>query len=192
MPVWTVALVWELAARSAVLEAGPGQFASGVDAAPPVRAAVAFVLVLAVGGVLLARREAFVDRAIDATLARPLASLGYGAAALAVVGFAGVYLASQLALVSVGGLNVGGVGLLFGALALLVTAALGFTVVGGVLVLVWGGRNDWSGLALGAALAAALSLLDPVLAGAGAAVVVAAGIGGAARTWLHASYGPTD
>lgn len=164
----------------------------GLDASPLVRAVVAFVLVLLLGGALLWRYEAFVDRSIDATVARPLVSLGYGVAAILAVGFVSVYLASQLALLTVAGRHVGSVGLLLGVLALFLIAALGFTIVGGALVLVWSGRDDWSGLVLGAVVAGLLALLDPVLAGVGGVAVVSLGVGGPARTWLHASYGPAD
>ena len=166
-------------------------FTSALEASALGRAAVAFVLVLLVGGGILWRAEAFVDRSIDATLERPVVSIAYGVAALLVVGFGAVYLSSQLAQLTVGGRHAGSVGLLLGALAVLLTSALGFTVVGGALVLIWGGRNDWSGLALGGLVAGMLAALDPVLAGVGWVAVVSFGIGGRVRTWLHASYGPT-
>lgn len=163
-----------------------------LDVSGPVRASVAFVLVLLVGGGILLRYERLVDRSIDATLARPLASLGYGVAAHLVVGFAAFYLSSQLALLTVAGQNVGGIGVLVGAVLVLLTGGLGFTVVGAAIVDVWGGRNNWSGLVLGALIAGVVAVFDPLLAGVGWVAIVSIGIGGLARKWLHASAGPDD
>lgn len=163
-----------------------------LDVSGPVRASVAFVLVLLVGGGILLRYERLVDRSIDATLARPLASLGYGVAAHLVVGFAAFYLSSQLALLTVAGQNVGGVGVLVGAVLVLLAGGLGFTVVGAAIVDVWGGRNNWSGLVLGALIAGVVAVFDPLLAGVGWVAIVSIGIGGWARKWLHASAGPDD
>lgn len=192
MPISTVALPGGVGPGTPVGEAVGALFTTGLEASALVRAAVAFAFVVLVGGGIRWRAEAFVDRSIDATLDRPLVSVGYGVAALLVVGFGAVYLASQLAQITVGRRNAGSVGLLVGALAVLLACALGFTVVGGALVLVWGGRNDWSGLALGALVAGTLAALDPFLAGVGWVAVVSLGIGGRVRTWLHASFGPAD
>lgn len=192
MPISTVVLPGGVGPGAPAGASAGALFTSGLEASALVRAAVAFVLVVLVGGGIRWRAEAFVDRSIDATLDRPLVSVGYGIAALLVVGFGAVYLASQLAQITVGRRSAGSVGLLVGALAVLLACALGFTVVGGALVLVWGGRNDWSGLALGALVAGTLAALDPFLAGVGWVAVVSLGIGGRVRTWLHASFGPAD
>lgn len=158
-----------------------------VDTPGPVRAVAAFALVLLLGGGLLWRYEPFVERSMDAMLARPLSSIGYGIAAHAVIGFAGFYLASQLTYVDVGGQNAGGIGLLIGGLLVGLAGALGFTVVGAAVLDLWGSGTNWSGLVVGSVVAGVIAGIDPLVAGLGWIAIVSAGIGGQARTWLHAS-----
>lgn len=167
-----------------VLAADPGVI---FDAPGPVRAVVAFALVLLLGGGLLWRYEAFVDRSIDATMSRPLSSIGYGVAAHLVIAFGAFYLTSQFAKLDVAGVNAGGIGVLVGALLVLLAAALGFTVVGATVGGLWGAGSNWPGLALGALMAGGAAVLDPLLAGVVWIAIVSAGIGGPVRKWLHAS-----
>lgn len=152
-----------------------------------VRASLAFGLVLLFGGALLWRFEPFLERSIDSSRAKPLSSLLYGVAAHAVIAFGGVYLATQLAQVRVAGWSAGGLGILFGVLLLLLAASLGFTVIGATVVeLGWEPRR-WPGVVVGALIAGAIAVIDPLFGGAVWFVVVSMGIGGPIRTWLHAS-----
>lgn len=159
-----------------------------VDAAGPVRAVVAFALVLLLGGAILWQYEAFVVQSMDATLTKPLSSVGYGIAAHAVIAFGGAYLGSQLAHVDVAGQNAGGIGLVLGALLVLLAGALGFTVVGVAVLDLLGAGTTWAGLVLGAAIAGVVAGVDPLFAGLGWIAIVSAGIGGRVRNWLHASF----
>lgn len=164
--------------------------AAVVDLPGPVRALVAFALVLLVGGGLLWRFEAFVDRSIDATMARPLWAVGYGVAAHATIGFAGLYLTTRFAQVDVSGWNAGGIGVLIGALLALLAGALGFSVVGTTLVGLLDDGGPWSGLIVGALVAGAVAVLDPLFGGVAWVAIASLGIGGAVRRWVHASAGP--
>lgn len=156
----------------------------------PWRGTVAFVVVLVLGAVLLQRRGAFVERSIDASLARPLSSLGYGVAAHAVIAFAGVYVANQLATVGGLGQNAAVVGALTGGLMLVTAGALGFTVVGSIVADLGGRSGEWSGPVLGAVIAGVAAAIEPVVGAVVWFVVVSTGIGGPVRKWVHASAGP--
>jgi len=162
-----------------------------VDASGPVRASAAFALLILVGGVLLQRRGEFIADSVDAALARPLWSVGYGVASHAVFGFAAAYLASQLALVDVAGVEFGVIGPLVGGVLVALSGSVGFTVVGIAVADVWGTASDWPGLALGALLAGGVASLEPLLAGAAWVALVSFGIGGAVREWLQAPARPS-
>ena len=157
-----------------------------LDAPGPIRGLAAFLLVSAVGGLLLWRYEAFVGRSIEASMTRPLSSLGYGAAAHAVIAFAGLYLTTRLAQFVVYGQNVGIVGVLAGVLLVVLAGALGFTVVGSTLVEYGWEPRPWLGLLVGALIAGAAGSLGLVAGGVLWFVVVSMGIGGPTRRWLHA------
>lgn len=157
-----------------------------LDAPGAVRGLAAFVLVAALGGLMLWRYEPVVDRSIDASMARPLSSLAYGVAAHAVIAFGAGYLATQLAGFDLLGRNAGVVGLLVGLLLALLAGSLGFTVVGSTLAGLGGSLPRWSGPVVGALIAGVAGLLDPLHGGFLWFVVVSMGIGGAARRWLHA------
>lgn len=158
-----------------------------LDAPGLARAALAFALMVLLGGVLVWRFEPFVDRSIDASLERPLESIAYGVAAHVVVVFAGVYLVERLVQFTVFGVNTGGLGVLFGGVLLLLAGALGFTVVGTTVVGLAGARRHWRGLVVGALVAGSTAVVAPVLGAFVWLVVVSMGIGGPVRTWLHAS-----
>lgn len=152
-----------------------------------VRAGAAFALVLATGAVILWRYDGVVDRSIDASIDRPLASLGYGVAAHLAIAFFGAYAASQFAQLTVSGRSLAGVGIYLGVALLGVVAALGFTVVGVAVVETRWGRQRWHGLVLGAVVAGLAGLADPVVGGLVWLVVVSTGIGGPVRVWFHAA-----
>lgn len=157
------------------------------DAWWPLRAVAAFLVVLALGGLLVRRYGPLLNRSIDASRDRPLSSLGYGLAAHAVVAFAAVYLADKFGKWAVFG-GVGAlVGPLVGVLVALVAAAVGFTVVGTSIVELRGDRHLGAGLVLGSALAGAIVAMASLASAFVWFVVVSMGIGGAVRRWLHAS-----
>ena len=123
---------------------------------------------------------------ITASMASPLRSLAYGAAAHAVIAFVGVYLTSQLSRVEISGQSVGALGVAVGVLVVLLAGSLGFVVVGSAVVEFGWERRRWYGLAVGALTAGVAGWLGPVAGGLLWFVVVSMGIGGPARNWLHA------
>jgi hypothetical protein len=161
------------------------------DAPPEVRAGIAFATVLALGGLLVLRFGPFVERSIDATRSRPLASTVYGVAAHLVVLFVVFYLGVRLSRFELFGQSTGLLGPAFGVASVLATGALGFTVVGSTVVEVGWAPDRWAGLVVGAGLAGLIAVLSSSVAFALAAVlwvlVVSMGIGGAVRRWLTAS-----
>ncbi|MDZ7701550.1 MAG: hypothetical protein U5J98_05485 [Halobacteriales archaeon] len=161
--------------------------ASVLELSPLVRVPIAVGLVVALGAVLLWRYEGVVERSIDASTARPVAALGYGVAAHATLLFAGAYLTSQLAQLTLSGRSLGVLGLWIGGLILAVTAALGFTVVGTVLIELRGAESRWQGLAVGAALAGVAAAFDPLIGGVIWLVAVSTGVGGPVRDWVWAA-----
>ena len=156
----------------------------------PIRGAVAFVGVLLLGLVLVRRFGGFLDRAIQASMARPLWAVGYGLAGHAVVGFGSVYLASQLAQLPTGGWYAGVVGVGAGLFLYVVASSLGFTVVGTVVATLRSEEPWWAGPLVGALLAGGAAFIPPPVGWLTWFVVVSIGIGGPVRKWLHASEGP--
>lgn len=176
-----------------LLGGGPGHAAAGVldpvgvaRSSVAVRVVGAFLLALLFGGLILYRSEGFVDRAVDASMENPLISVVYGLLAQGGIVFLGGYVWSQLARVeSVGSLagNAGGAVVLVASLAL---AGLGLAVVGAGITEAAGERQLWPGLAIGSALGAAAWLAPSLLVGAALWVfLVALGVGGPTRNWLH-------
>lgn len=159
-------------------------------ASSAVRAAVAFLLVLVLGGVFLWRYDSFVERSMDASMDQPLRSTAYGVAAHVVVVFGGVLLASKLAQYPIAGQNPAVVGIVLGLVLLLLVGSLGFTVVGSTVVELGGQPSRWVGLVVGALIAGGIAVVTPTVAWVAWLVVVSMGVGGAVRTWVHASaYG---
>lgn len=158
-----------------------------LDVPGSVRGPAAFVVVLGLGAVLLWRYEPLVERSIEASIERPLSSLGYGVAAHLTFIFFSVYAASQLGQVGPSGRAVAGAGIWAGLAVLAVVAALGFTVVGAAVIEFGWGSRRWYGLLLGAAIAGLAGLADPVLGVIVWTVVVSTGIGGPVRNWFHAA-----
>lgn len=180
-----------LAAQAVVGPPGALDPTAVLDAPPEVRASVAFVTVLALGGLLVLRFGPFLERSIDATRSRPLASAAYGLAAHLVVLFAVFYLGVRLSQFELFGRSTGLLGPAFGVASMLATGALGFTVVGSTVVEVGWAPDRWAGLVVGAGLAGLVAVLasSPSVA-AGAVLwvlVVSMGIGGAVRRWFTAS-----
>lgn len=154
------------------------------------RGGLAFAVVLVLGGGFLWRRAGLIERSIDASIDRPLSSLGYGIAAHATLLFAAAYLASQLGPLTVSGRSLGPLGIWVGVVLLAAAAGLGFTVVGAAVVELGWDRPRWNGLVLGAVVAGVAGGMDPLIGGLVWVVVVSTGIGGRVRAWFHASEGP--
>lgn len=153
----------------------------------PVRIAGSFVLVLLFGGTLVYLYDEFVERSVETSLEQPLTSVVYGIAAQGGVLFLGGYALSQLA-------QVGGtepiVDIVFVAIGVvtLTLAGLGFTVVGTHITDVASQGNVWHGLAVGAGLSAIAWATPSFVAGVAIWVgLVAVGIGGPTKNWMHAS-----
>lgn len=158
-----------------------------LDVSTPVKIAGAAVLVAVLGAVILWRNEAVVERSIDDSLDRPLVSFIYGVGAHFLLAFAGLYLGNLAGQAGLPGASSGRLGLVVG---LLISGSLGFLVVGATVVGFLGEQHYWSGLVVGALLAA-VSVAIPSLIGAFVWVVlVSLGIGGVVRTWTHASFAP--
>lgn len=159
-----------------------------MDAPAPLRAAAAFVLVLAFGGAILYLRERGVNAAVDASMGRPLQSAVYGVALHGLVVFATGYLYTQLIQLAGRGSLLFTAGIVAVGVVWLGLAGVGYAVVGAYLLELLSYRQLWPGLALGAAIAGVVALLSPfVLALAVWVGVVSLGIGGPMRQWLHAS-----
>ncbi|WP_251342542.1 hypothetical protein [Haloplanus halophilus] len=155
-----------------------------VPATAPVRAAAACVLVLAVGAALRYRWPDALDRAVDATLERPVRSPIYGVAT-AVLGWLVVaYAFGQAGRL---GAVAGRAAAVVGTGGALVVAAAGVVVVGTTAATVVG-EDAWTGPLVGASVSGLVWLALPAAAALGVWLLVAAvGIGGAARRWIHAS-----
>lgn len=158
-----------------------------LDLPGALRGPLTFAVVLLLGAAFLWRYGGLIDRSIDASVERPLSSLGYGVAAHATLLFAGAYLASQLAPLSLSGLSLGALGIWAGVVMLAAAAGLGFTVVGTAVVQLRWDRPRWQGLLVGAVLAGIAGGLDPLVGGLVWLVAVSTGIGGPVRAWFLAA-----
>jgi len=161
--------------------------AAAIDLSPPVRAAASFVLVTLFGVGILVRAQQFVEESVDTSMARPHVSAVYGLVGYGIVGFIGFVSLTQLTYVGLTGgpIAFAIVGLV--AVAVLVLAGLGYTVVGAGIVELLGERQLWNGLVVGAGLSAVAWLLLPPLAALLVWLAVpAVGIGGPVREWVHA------
>lgn len=159
-----------------------------VDAPAPVRATAAFVVVVLLGGLLVRRRGAFLDRSVAALLDDPVWSVGYGVVAHLLIGFTGVYLTARLGQVQFSGVNASNLGLVVLVVLALSAGVVGFTVVGSAAVDVWGGGSDWAGPVVGGLVAGVLASLGLLVGGLGWLLVASVGIGGPMRRWVHAGY----
>lgn len=165
---------------------------AGVDlstlfgASGPVRAVIVIVVVSMLGFGICRWDVAFLHSSVDAATAKPFSSLAYGLATHATIAFGGVLLTAKLGRITLGGYYFGWLGVLFGVGLILVTATVGFSVVGTIIVGVVSEANPEVGVVLGALIAGAITLLDPLLGIAVWLIVVSAGIGGFARRWFTA------
>jgi hypothetical protein len=149
------------------------------------RAAASFLLVLCVAAAVRYGRAGLLDRAVDATLERPLVAPLYGVAATVLGWLVVAYLFGQA--LRVGG-GVGQAAVLLGVGGALAVGGFGFAVVGTGLTTILGDRRPWAGPLVGASVSALVIVALPRPVGLAVwAVVAATGLGGAARRWLHAS-----
>jgi hypothetical protein len=178
---------------AAVLVALPGlASAQTIDASLiasqsiPVRAAGAFVLALLFGSGMWYLFEDFVEHSFAQAVEQPLNSVLYGFFAQGGVIFLGAYARSQLA--QFGSIELISIANLILGISLLVLAGIGLTVVGMRLTALVGERQPWRGVLIGAVLGA-LPWLAPSLLVATVVwiALVAVGVGGSTRTWLHSS-----
>jgi len=175
-----------LATLPGVAAAQPLGPATVADAPPVVRAVGSFLLVGLCGGLVLARRESLVDRAVDDTMGNPAVAVVYGLGAYVFVLFVAFYTNNVLLGLGVTGTPLGSVAglLIVGGVSLL--GGLGYVVVGTLLTDLRGERRPWRGLLVGGALSAVGWLVLPALAAFAVWVLVAAvGVGGPTRTWFH-------
>jgi hypothetical protein len=156
-----------------------------VVASDPGRAAASFLLVLTVAAAVRYWRAGLLNRAVDATLERPLTAPLYGVATSALGWLVIAYAFGQA--LRLGG-AVGQAGVVLGVGVALCAAGFGFVVVGAALMTVVGDRRPWAGPLVGAGLGAVVLVALPRPVGLVVWVFVAAtGLGGVARRWIHAS-----
>ena len=156
-----------------------------VVASDPGRAAASFLLVLTVAAAVRYWRAGLLNRAVDATLERPLTAPLYGVATSALGWLVIAYAFGQA--LRLGG-AVGQAGVVLGVGVALCAAGFGFVVVGATLMTVVGDRRPWAGPLVGAGLGAVVLVALPRPVGLVVWVFVAAtGLGGVARRWIHAS-----
>lgn len=158
-----------------------------VGLGPLYRAAAAFLVVLLLGGIILWWRHPIVERATVASTTRPLYSLLHGLAAHVVLAFGTVYMVNQLGPFDIAGQSAATIGLAIGGMLFLAVGALGFTIVGTIGVEYLTRRGPWTGLLVGAVVAAGTALLPPMYGGTLWVVLVSMGVGGPVRRWFHAS-----
>lgn len=184
--VAAAALLWTLWALTGRVAAQPVDPVAAAQSSVAVRVVGAFLLVLVFGGIVLYRDEAFVDRAVDASMESPLTSIVYGVFAQGGVVFLGGYVWSQLARIGAVGSLAGNVGGILVLVASLTLAGLGLTVVGAGITEAAGERQLWPGLAIGAGTGAAAWLAPTLAVGLALWVVlVGLGIGGPTKNWIH-------
>lgn len=159
-------------------------------ASGPIRAVAVVLAVFLLGLGLLWWDESFIDRSVDAATARPIESLAYGIATHVAIALAGVLLTAKLGRLTLGGFFFGWLGVLVGVGLIVGTATVGFAVVGTVALGVFTDVDSRVGVVLGAIIAGAVTLLDPLLGVATWLLVVSAGIGGFARKWMTADALP--
>ena len=170
-----------------VVPAGGLDFVQTLSAGGPVRALVAFFVVLIIGAGLLLWKGSLVDRATVTSTTRPLYSFVHGLAAHIVIVFGAVYAANQLGPLRVAGYSAATIGILAGILLLLAVGAFGLTVVGTILVEYLAARGPWDGLVVGAIFAAGIGVLPIKFGGPLWVLLVSMGIGGPVRRWFHAA-----
>lgn len=169
----------------------PAVAVAGLDLAPlvasgPIRAAAVFLLTVAFGGAILHRSSGWIDDAVEASMARPLSSLGYGLAAYVIALFVVSYAAGQLARLGLDARILSLLGGLVIAVIVLSFGGVGFAVVGAWVTELLGERDPWAGL-VGVASVSAVAWV--VLPAAPAVLlwlgIAAVGLGGPTRRWIR-------
>lgn len=169
-----------------VVGAQPVDTSVFVDGPGVVRAVASFVAVGVAGAAFLLREEAFVDRAVDDTMERPMIAVVYGLIAFVLALFLALFVTNLVASFGVAGTPISYVASVVLIGGVVIVGGLGYLVVGTLLTDVLARRQPWQGLLAGATLSALGWLALPTLPGLGAWVLVAAiGVGGPTRTWLH-------
>lgn len=154
----------------------------------PYRAAAVFVVVLAIGTVLVSRYESRVDRAVDQTKDWSPLALLYGLLAFVLVGVIAAYVVTQVARLNVVGAPLIAI-TVAGAGSLAVLATFGCVVFGTWLTEIEGARRPWPGVVIGAVLCAVPWLVLPTLPSlAACALLAAVGLGSPTRNWVHAAH----
>lgn len=181
--LWTVVGLAVLPATVRAQSLGPSSL---VDVPGPVRAIGSVVAVALLGAVLVSRYGGFVDRAVEDTMDRPAIAIVYGLLAYAFVMFLTFYALDILSRIGAVGSPVAVVALIIPVGGALILSSVGYVVVGAVVLDLYGDRNPWNGLALGAGLSGVGWLVLPFLGGLAVWLLVAAvGVGGPTRTWVH-------
>lgn len=181
------ALGFALVAYTGVTAAQPVVPSAIRDVPGPVRAAVAFGLVLVVGAGLLSRHSPFVHRAIATSMERPINSFLHGVVAFGLISFGGILVVAQGAQFGVGIPVLTMVGFGLAGFVMVVLGSLGYVVVGAKITDLVGERRPWNGVVFGAAIGAIGWLFLPaIVAGAVWVLGAAVGVGGPMREWLHA------
>jgi len=159
-----------------------------VDVGRPVRAVASFLVVLLVGGVVHARFEGRLDRAVEDVMDRPRVAVVYGLFAYSMLLFAGFYANDILLRVGAIGTPLGSavvVSLLLGVVAV---SGVGFSILGTIVGDLRTGRRSWLDPVLGAAISTVPWLVLPFTPAVAVWVALAAfGVGGRTRTWVHAT-----
>lgn len=185
---WLCGAIGQLGTRTAVTRGTEFDAVTLLTTGGPTRAILVITAVLVLGVGLRWWDGGIFDRAIDAAATRPVTAFAYGLAAHAAIAFAGFYLTAKLGRLSFGGYFVGWLGVLFGVGLLFVTAAIGFGVIGTVVVGVVSDTARPAGIAVGALIAGGLTLLEPLVGTVTWLVLVSAGIGGFVRAWATDSF----
>lgn len=185
---WLCGAIGILGTRTAFTRGTAFDAVTFLTAGGPTRAFLVFAVVLVLGVGLHWWDGGIFDRAIDAAATRPVTSFAYGLAAHAAIAFAGFYLTAKLGRLSPGGYFAGWFGVLFGVGLLIVTATVGFCVIGTVAVGVVSDTARPAGIVVGALIASGVTLLEPLVGIVTWLVLVSAGIGGFVRAWATDSF----
>ena len=149
------------------------------------RGVLSFVLVLAAGGGLLARREEDVHRAVDLMTEGSPLTVVYGLVAFGLLAFVGTYAVTQLGRLTTLAVLLQ-VSLVALGLAAVVLGGFGYLVVGTWLTEVDGARRPRSGAVIGAGLSAVPWVTLPeFLAVLGWVLLATVGLGNVTREWIH-------
>ncbi|MFB6184192.1 MAG: hypothetical protein ABEI96_06515 [Haloarculaceae archaeon] len=153
-----------------------------------VRALGAFVLVLAVGSVLLVQYGSFLDRMTTSMAEGHYSTVVYGLLAQGAILFFGGYGLSQVVRIG-GGSHATGILMVIVGVLLLILSGAGFAVVGARITEFRGERDLRYGVVLGAVLGGlALAIPSFVVATLVWMLLVAIGVGASTKKWFHGSH----